>query len=93
MNQTGASFTDTLTNMSAAWRSGNRNCARVTPKTLAADATALSFTGITESASGSCTVIFSVTSNVAGVNPNTTSGVTTAQTSVAENISANTELQ
>ena len=41
-------------------------CAGTTPNTLAAGATALSFTGITIPASGNCTVIFSVTSNTAG---------------------------
>jgi hypothetical protein len=45
--------------------------------------TALSFRGINIPANGSCTVIFSVTSNVVGVQPNTTSGVTTTQTPIA----------
>ena len=60
-------------------RSGGRDLRGTTPSTLTAGATALSFTGITIPASGSCTVTFSVTSSTWG-NPNTTSGVTTTQT-------------
>ena len=79
---TSASFTDTLSNMSAAGGSVTGTCAGTTPSTLVASVTALSFTGITIPASSSCTVIFAVTSSTAGVNPNTTSGITTAQTTV-----------
>lgn len=78
---TNASFTDTLTNMSAAGGAVTGTCAGTTPATLGAGATALSFSGITIPANGSCTVVFSVTSSTVGEHPNTTSGVTTAQTS------------
>ena len=50
---------------------------------MTAGQTALSFTGISIPASGSCTVTFSVTSSNVGGNPNTTSGVTTTQTPTA----------
>ncbi len=46
---------------------------------FAAGQTALIFTGLTIPANGTCTVTFVVTSDVAGVNPNTTSGVSSAQ--------------
>ena len=78
-NQTNASFTDTLSNMSATGGAVTGTCVGTTPNTLAADATALSFSGITVPASGSCTVIFSVKSSTAGTNPNTTSAVATTQ--------------
>ncbi len=58
-------------------------CAGITPSSLSAGATALSFSGITipgTGAGGSCTITFVVTSNVIGSHPNTTSGVTTTQT-------------
>src|SRR5215831_20989294 len=58
-------------------------CTGTTPASLGSGDTALSFSGITIPASGSCTVIFGVTSNVQGVQPNTTSGVTTTETPVA----------
>lgn len=80
---TGASFTDTLANMSAAGGAVGGTCAGTTPATLSAGATALSFSGITIPAGGSCTVTFAVTSTTAGNHPNTTSGVTTAQTPTA----------
>src|SRR5207245_257414 len=54
---------------------------------LVAGTTALSFSGITIPANGSCTVVFSVTSSTAGVQPNATSGVTTTQTAVAGPVS------
>src|ERR1019366_1665891 len=80
---TGGSFTDTLANMSAAGGGVTGTCVDTTPNTLAASATALSFSGITIPASSNCTVIFSVTSSTAGAQPNKTSGVTTTQTPAA----------
>jgi hypothetical protein len=80
---TGGAFTDTLANMSALGGAVTGTCVGTAPNTLAAGATALSFTGITIPASNSCTVIFSVTSSTVGGNPNTTSGVTSTQTPAA----------
>ena len=77
---TGGAFTDTLANMSASGGSVTGTCTGTTPSTLAANATNLSFTGINLPASNSCTVIFSVTSSTPGAQPNTTSGITTTQT-------------
>lgn len=85
--QTNASFTDTLTNMSAAGGAVTGTCADTIPATLSAGDTALSFSGITIPALGSCTVVFSVTSNAPGAHPNTTSGVTTTQTTTAGAVS------
>jgi hypothetical protein len=81
---TNASFTDTLTNMNAAGGAVGGTCTGTTPSSLSAGTTALSFSGITIPASGSCTVTFAVTSNTPGVHPNTTSGVTTTQTVTGE---------
>ena len=81
--RTSSTFTDTLANMRAAGGAVTGTCAGIAPATLTAGATALSFGGITIPASGNCTVIFSVTSSTSGAQPNTTSGVTTAQTSMA----------
>ncbi len=80
---TGASFSDTLTNMTAAGGAVTGTCSGITPSTLAAGTTALAFSGITIPGSGSCTVTFSVISRTVGVLPNTTSGVTTTQTPTA----------
>ena len=80
---TGGAFTDTLSNMSAAGGSVGGTCPGTTPGALTAGATALSFSGITIPASGSCTVTFNVASTTNGTNPNTTSGVTTTQTPTA----------
>lgn len=81
---TSAAFSDTLTNMSAAGGAVTGTCAGTTPSTLGAGSTALAFSGITIPANGSCTVMFSVTSNnTIGVYPNTTSGVTATETPVA----------
>jgi hypothetical protein len=79
----GGAFTDTLVNMSAAGGAVGGTCTGTTPTTLSANQTALSFTGINIPASGSCTVTFSVTSGNVATNPNTTSGVTTTQTTTA----------
>jgi hypothetical protein len=81
--QTSAAFTDTLTNMSAVGGAVTGTCSGTTPTSLSASQTALSFSGITVPASGSCTVIFSVTSSNVGSNPNTTSAVTSTQANVA----------
>lgn len=78
----GGAFTDTLVNMSAEGGAVGGSCG-ATPSSLSAGQTSLSFTGITIPASGNCTVIFSVTSNTVGGQPNTTSGVTTTQTPTA----------
>jgi CSLREA domain-containing protein len=84
---TGASFTDTLVNMSAVGGAAAGTCTGANGNTLGAGATALSFSGITIPDSGTnggiCTVTFAVTSSTVGTNPNSTSGVTTAQTPVA----------
>jgi Dockerin type I domain len=80
---TGGAFSDSLVNMSALGGAVGGTCAGTTPNTLAANATALSFSGITIPASASCTVVFTVTSTNVAVNPNTTSGVTTTQTPTA----------
>ena len=53
--------------MSAVGGAVTGTCVGTTPNTLAAGATALSFSGITLPASGSCTVIFSVTSSTPGI--------------------------
>ncbi|MDX2041721.1 MAG: hypothetical protein SF097_10740 [Acidobacteriota bacterium] len=77
---TGAAFSDTLTNMTALGGAVTGTCSGTTPSSLSAGATSLNFSGITIPASGSCTVIFSVTSSTPGSHPNATSGVTTTQT-------------
>ncbi|MEJ7861051.1 MAG: carboxypeptidase regulatory-like domain-containing protein [Pyrinomonadaceae bacterium] len=89
---TNASFTDSLSNMTAVGGAAGGTCAGATSNTFAAGATNLSFGGITVPVNGNCTVTFSVTSNVPGVQPNTTSGVTTAQTPVAGSQSNTAEL-
>jgi LPXTG-site transpeptidase (sortase) family protein len=79
----GASFSDTLSNMSI---SGAQNaggtCTGAGSNSFANAATALTFSGISIPASSSCTVTVVVTSTTLGVNPNTTSGVTTTQTTI-----------
>jgi len=81
---TNAAFTDTMTGINiAAPGAATGSCVGVAANLFSTGQTALSFSGLSIPASGSCTVIVSVTSSTAGVNPNTTSGVTTAQTSVA----------
>ena len=82
----GASFTDTLVNMSAVSGAVGGTCAGTLPTNLTAGTTALSFTGITIPPAG-CTVTFSVTSTNLGANPNSTSGVTSTQTPVAGSVS------
>ena len=72
---TGAAFTDTLVNMSAAGGAVGGTCAGTSPGTLSAGATNLSFSNITIPAGASCTVTFTVTSAIPGVFTNTASGV------------------
>jgi len=78
--QTNASFTDTLVNMaiSGAQASGG-TCIGAGSNIFANSATALAFSAITVPANSSCTVTIVVTSSSVGANPNSTSGVTTAQ--------------
>ncbi|UXI65906.1 Ig-like domain repeat protein [Tahibacter amnicola] len=80
---TNAAFGDVLSNMSATGGAVTGTCAGIAPVTLAPGATVLAFTGATIPASGSCTVVFSVTSSTAGNHPNTTSGITTTETPTA----------
>jgi hypothetical protein len=84
---TGASFTDLLSNMTAVGGAAGGTCVGASSNNLPAGAVNLSFTGITIPNNGNCTVTFQVTSNVPGVNPNTTSGVTTTQTAIAGTVS------
>jgi CSLREA domain-containing protein len=79
---TNASFADTLVNMSAVGGTVTGTCG-ASPGSLNPNDTALTFTGGTIPGGGSCTVIFSVKSSTLGPNPNTTSGVTTTQTTIA----------
>jgi hypothetical protein len=72
---TGAAFTDTLVNMSAAGGAVGGTCAGTSPGTLSAGATNLSFSNITIPAGASCTLTFTVTSAIPGVFTNTASGV------------------
>lgn len=83
VNLTAATFTDTLTNMaiSGAQNAGG-TCTGAASNSFADAATNLTFSGLTIPSSGSCTVTVLVTSSTAGVNPNQTSGVTTADTTV-----------
>ncbi len=77
----GAAFTDTLANMAVSGaQSVGGTCAGTTPSSLTNGATALSFSGITIPAGGSCTVTLVVGSSTVGVQPNTASGITTTQT-------------
>ena len=82
-----ASFTDTLTNMTAVGGPIGGTCATLSGVTLVANATNLSFNGIVIPGNGSCMVSFGVRGTVAGVQSNTTSGVTTDQTPVAGTVS------
>ena len=86
--QTSASFTDTLANMaiSGAQASGG-TCIGSGSNIFANSATALAFSAITVPANSSCTVTFVVTSGTVGANPNSTSGVLTAQDGVAGPVS------
>ena len=85
-------FTDTLTNMTAVGGPIGGTCGTLAAVTLAANATNLSFSGIAMPANGSCMVTFPVRSNVAGVQPNTTSGMTTDFTGAATGPPSNTAM-
>ncbi len=81
---TGASFSDTLQNMRIATPgAAGGSCVGASSNAFAANATALSFSGLRIPPSGSCTVSVVVTSNTLGVQPNTVSGVLTDQTQTA----------
>jgi len=76
---TNASFTDTLSSMSAVAGSQGGSCLTSNPATLLDGQTSLSFSGITVPAGG-CTVVFHVTSTTVGTVTNQTSGVSSPQT-------------
>ncbi len=78
-----ASFTDTLVNMTVNNTVVGGTCVGTTPSTLTVGATALSFSGISLPANGTCTVTVVITSSTPGTRPNTVSGVTTTQTPTA----------
>ncbi|PYS35632.1 MAG: hypothetical protein DMF75_03040, partial [Acidobacteria bacterium] len=84
-----ASFTDMLANMSVnATGPAGGTCVGANGNNLTAGQTALSFSGITIPANSvTCTVTFVVTSSTVGTNPNSTSGVTTTQTTTAGPVS------
>ena len=82
-----AAFTDTLANMVAVGGPIGGTCATLSSVAIPANATALSFSDIVLPGNGSCVVSFDIRSNVPGVHPNTTSGVTTDQSSVAGPVS------
>jgi uncharacterized repeat protein (TIGR01451 family) len=84
---TNASFSDTLAGMSAVDGPVTGTCVGTVPNTLVAGTTSLAFSGIALPGQGSCTVVFSVTSDTLGVHPNTTSGVTTTETPSAGMVS------
>ena len=80
---TNANFTDTLANMSLSSATIGGTCAGVTNSpTLVIGATSLNLT-VPSLPVGGCTVSVQVTSSVVGTNPNTASGVTSAQTPAA----------
>ena len=74
----GASFTDTLSNMSIATggATAGGTCAASPANSFAAGATSLTFANLTIPAAGNCTVTIPVTSNVPGTWLNAASGVT-----------------
>lgn len=80
-----ASFTDALTNLTVAGTGpAGGTCAGASSNSFTAgQGGSLQFSGITVPAAGSCTVTIVLTSTVSGVQSNTASGVTTAQTPVA----------
>jgi uncharacterized repeat protein (TIGR01451 family) len=77
---TGAGFTDTLANMAiSATGPAGGTCAGAAGNSFTAAQTALTFTGLTVPANGSCTVTVVVVSNVIGAHPNQASGVTATE--------------
>lgn len=78
---TGAGFTDTLVNMAIAVPgAAGGTCVGAATNAFSVGQTALTFTGLTIPPASSCTVTVDVASTVAGVHPNVTSGVASAQT-------------
>ncbi len=84
VNLTGVAFSDPLTNMTVAAAPNATNSCGGTLSAPALGA-AVSLSGGTIAASGSCTITFDVTSTTAGVHSNTTSGVTSNETAPAGN--------
>ena len=82
-----ASFSDVLTNMTAAGGPVGGTCASLSGNSFTAGATNLNFNGVVVPASGSCTVTFDVTSTTPGTHPNTTSGVIINSSGVAGPVS------
>ena len=83
---TNATFTDTLTNMSISSAMIGGSCAGVTNSpALVVGATGSNALNMTAPSlpPGGCTVIVTITSTVAGVNPNSVSGVSTTETPTA----------
>ncbi len=79
---TGASFTDTLTNMTiASPLEVGGTCTNIT-HTAVSGGSSFNLTSATIPAGGSCSVTVEVTSSTAGAHDNTTSGVDTDQTGV-----------
>ncbi|MDX2220918.1 MAG: hypothetical protein SF172_18020, partial [Burkholderiales bacterium] len=77
-------FTDALVNMTVSSATIGGTCAGVTNSpALVVGATSLNLTVPTLAASSNCTITVTITSNVSGTHPNTTSGVTSTQTPVA----------
>lgn len=77
---TAASFTDTLANMAISTnQTAAGTCVGVAGNTFTNNQTALTFSGLTIPPNASCTVTVTVKSNVAGAQPNTTSGVSSSQ--------------
>ena len=77
---TGAGFTDVLANMTiSANQSAAGTCTGAAANTFTNNQTALTFAGLALLPNASCTVTVTVKSNVAGVQPNTTSGVLSTQ--------------
>lgn len=80
---TGASFSDTLTNMQiGATGTAGGSCAGAAGNSFSVGQTSLAFSGITIPAAGSCTVTVAITATVAGTQTNTASGVASSQTPV-----------
>ena len=77
---TGVNFTDSLSNMSVAGaQTVGGTCAGAGSNSLTNNQTAISIAGVTIPANGGCTLTLTVKSTVVGVQPNTTSGVSSTQ--------------
>ena len=83
---TGANFDDTLSNMAISGiQDAGGTCTGASTNHFTDGATSLNFAGLTipkAGDGGSCTVTVVVTSSHTGINPNSTSGVTTDQTTI-----------